>query len=218
MCGCGEQVNMDWTGEWNRFVFGHQRRNETFHARQKEQQPLCGCGCGELTIWDDAGKRWNRYLHDHSFRGDSFLEKQVLVASQPKEAPLCRCGCGESVVMTRDIWNEYIHGHHAWQGGTSAEPYCFDWNSPEFKNMIRKRDGYKCQNPTCWNKYNKRTLHVHHINYVKKNCELLNLISLCCSCNGRANANRKYWQVFYEDIMQYRFMLDGFTLRFKEVM
>ncbi len=92
LCGCGKQVNMDWTGEWNRFVFGHQRRNETFHARQKEPRPLCKCGCGELTLWDMGSKRWNKYMHDHSFRGANFLKNQAIVTSQSKQAPLCLCG------------------------------------------------------------------------------------------------------------------------------
>jgi 5-methylcytosine-specific restriction endonuclease McrA len=42
-----------------------------------------------------------------------------------------------------------------------------------------------------------KALHVHHIDYNKKNCAPWNLVSTCQWCNLRANKNRKYWQDFY---------------------
>jgi len=71
-----------------------------------------------------------------------------------------------------------------------------------FKESIRKRDNYKCQNPDCWENTNSETLNIHHVNYVKKNCHPKNLISLCRSCNARANHNRKYWQKLYTKILE----------------
>jgi len=42
---------------------------------------------------------------------------------------------------------------------------------------------------------------IHHIDYVKKNCHPDNLITLCRSCNSRANKNRDYWQNLYQGMM-----------------
>jgi len=87
-----------------------------------------------------------------------------------------------------------------WKGGVSCEPYCFEWSSKEFKNFIKDRDDNKCQNPYCHK--NTERLAVHHINYIKKDCNINNLITLCYSCNGRANKNRKYWKRLYRRIIR----------------
>ena len=92
--------------------------------------------------------------------------------------------------------------HPNWKGGIAVEPYCDIWADKEYKESIRERDNYKCQNPDCWENTNSETLNIHHVNYVKKNCHPKNLISLCRSCNARANHNRKYWQKLYTKILE----------------
>ena len=57
----------------------------------------------------------------------------------------------------------------------------------------------ECQNPDCWN--TSKRLSRHHIDYNKKNCYLWNIITVCFSCNSRANYNRSFWTEFYQDIM-----------------
>ena len=88
--------------------------------------------------------------------------------------------------------------HYNWKGGISNEPYCDAWADKEYKESIRERDNYECQNPDCW-RVSKR-LSVHHIDYIKKNCGPDNLITLCASCNTRANTNKDYWQDLYTKI------------------
>lgn len=82
-----------------------------------------------------------------------------------------------------------------WQGGISNEPYCDAWADREYKQDILERDNYQCQNLDCWER--SKRLMPHHIDYDKKNCHPDNLITLCGSCNVRANFNRDYWQKFY---------------------
>jgi hypothetical protein len=111
-------------------------------------------------------------------------------------------------------WNNWKTGHRCstcyhlsnlgvgnpnYRGGASCEPYCDLWIDKDFKNDIKLRDGYTCQNPSCWKTTDK--LCVHHIDYNKKNCNFTNLIALCNSCNSRANFNRKYWQKLYNSIV-----------------
>lgn len=91
--------------------------------------------------------------------------------------------------------------HFNWKGGISAEPYCFDWNSSEFKEYIFERDEYKCWN--CGNKYSK--LVRHHIDYNKKNCDPINIITLCRSCHTKTNYNRDVWEDHFKNIMRGRF-------------
>lgn len=94
--------------------------------------------------------------------------------------------------------------HHNWKGGISCEPYCFEWSSKEFKDFIKERDSYTCLNPDCFG--NIHRLNVHHIDYNKKNCDPYNLITLCTSCNARANFNRKWHKAWYQAIIWMRYL------------
>ena len=72
----------------------------------------------------------------------------------------------------------------------------------EYKEILKQRDNYECQNPDCWKTSDR--LCGHHIDYDKMNCIPENIITICLSCNARANKDREYWQEFYTNIMQKR--------------
>lgn len=83
-----------------------------------------------------------------------------------------------------------------WQGGISFEKYTVDWTET-LRRSIRERDKYVCQ--ICGKPQGDKALAVHHIDYDKKNCNPVNLISLCHSCHTKTNSNRNYWiKYFYE--------------------
>jgi len=93
-----------------------------------------------------------------------------------------------------------------WRGGLSLLGYCPIWKDKEFKRDILVRDDYKCQNYFCWNKKgNAGKLVIHHIDYNRKNCHPSNLITLCMSCNGRANKDRKRHKNFYSKIIKKKY-------------
>jgi len=96
-------------------------------------------------------------------------------------------------------------GNSNWKGGISCEPYCHEWSFKEFKDMIKERDGYKCLNPDCHKNCNHLPLHVHHIDNNKKNCDPNNLITLCVSCNSRANKDREWHTSWYQTILNKRY-------------
>ena len=91
-------------------------------------------------------------------------------------------------------------GHPNWRGGISCEPYCDIWIDKEYKKSILERDNYECQNPDCWG--TSKRLTIHHINYIKKHCDPWNLITLCNSCNIRANKDREWHMDYYTGIME----------------
>ena len=91
--------------------------------------------------------------------------------------------------------------HHNWRGGISFEPYCPIWACKEFKEYIKERDGYKCQNPDCWGTADHLPLAIMHIDNDKMNCHPDNLITGCISCNSRANKDRKWHTLWYKAIM-----------------
>jgi len=90
--------------------------------------------------------------------------------------------------------------HRNWQGGISFEPYTYEFNK-QLKELIRQRDGYKCQLCGVPEIENIRKLDIHHIDYVKKNCLPNNLITLCKRCNGKVNSNRDFWEEYFKKII-----------------
>ena len=95
-------------------------------------------------------------------------------------------------------------GNPNWKGGISCEPYCDVWLDKEFKESVLERDSDRCQNPDCWG--TSKRLTVHHIDYNKKNCGPGNLITLCRSCNARANFDRELHKNWYSNLMQQKYI------------
>jgi len=103
---------------------------------------------------------------------------------------------------TRCFCIECKKRHPRWKGGISKEPYCQDWGK-DLKGFVKERDGHRCLNPDCWDK--DKTLSVHHIDYNKKSCVPENLITVCRSCNSRANTDREWHKAWYKAILNKRY-------------
>lgn len=90
--------------------------------------------------------------------------------------------------------------HPNWKGGISFEPYPPGFNN-KLKTSIKNRDEHHCQN--CGTTENLR---IHHIDYIKDNLDECNLITVCNSCNVKANFMRPYWQALYTE----KLLIKGF--------
>jgi len=104
------------------------------------------------------------------------------------------------------IWqsiNQCGENNPMWNGGVSLGVYCPIWTSREFKEYIFERDGHRCQNPDCLG--TGTFLVRHHINYEKKDCNPSNIITVCNSCNARANVDRDWHTAYYQALMDKRF-------------
>jgi len=96
------------------------------------------------------------------------------------------------------------HGNPNWRNGLSQSRYCPIWTNKEFKDYLKWRDRDKfCWNPQCDG--NGKKTFFHHINYIKKDCDPINIIKICNSCNSIANFNREWWKAFYTEVMRRRF-------------
>lgn len=88
-----------------------------------------------------------------------------------------------------------------WKGGLSFLPYSSDFTMA-LKKSIRRRDNYICQE--CKKSEGKELdeygirLAIHHIDFNKNNCNTDNLITLCRSCNSKANKNREFHTIYYK--------------------
>ncbi len=126
---------------------------------------------------------------------------------------ICPEGHGHSMSCTNwkmgfrcpTCWNIRNNGPGAsnWQGGKSFEVYCQVWKDHEYKADIKARDGNRCLNPYCL--CSDGLLHIHHINYNKQDCHPKNLITVCRSCNSKANYDRKWHKAWYQAIMYRRY-------------
>jgi len=84
-----------------------------------------------------------------------------------------------------------------WRGGKSFEPYGMEFNN-KLKKKIRERDNYTCQECGMTEKELGYKLHIHHIDYDKKNNNPDNLISLCRSCHLQTNFKREDWTKYFQ--------------------
>ncbi len=82
--------------------------------QQKNEAPLCACGCKERVKWNKIYKKWEEYLYNHRKRTKKFW---IIPKGNP---PLCICGCNEKVNWNKSLkkWNKYLHNHHG--GGKSC--------------------------------------------------------------------------------------------------
>ena len=80
-----------------------------------------------------------------------------------------------------------------WRGGIARLPYPYKFIVT--KEIVRKRDNNRCM--LCGRLTGYRKLDIHHIDYVKTNCIVTNLVSLCNSCHTKTNNNRKFWTEYF---------------------
>ncbi len=121
--------------------------------------------------------------------------------------------CSNPPEERRKRWSEKRkkENNPNWKGGILEHPYCEKWTE-KLKERIRERDNRICQECSKTEKENIEKLSVHHIHYDKENC-YPDLISLCVSCNTRANGNRYYWEEHFMKILKRRNLLNYFGNR-----
>ena len=87
---------------------------------------------------------------------------------------------------------------------SSFEPYGLEFNN-QLREQIRIRDQFRCQqcfrhqNELYDKKGKKYKLHIHHIDYNKKNNNPENLISLCRNCHTQTNFKREDWEHYFQN-------------------
>jgi endogenous inhibitor of DNA gyrase (YacG/DUF329 family) len=91
-----------------------------------------------------------------------------------------------------------------WKGGTSFEPYDFNFNN-NFKNSIRQRDNQICLVCGIHREKLKKSLDIHHIDYNKLNTCKENCISLCRSCHCKTSFNREHWTKFFQSLLSEKY-------------
>ena len=205
----------DSQGRKRRFVNGHQNRGKTPSdaSRQKmsenhadvsgKKNPMFGKTHSSETKQKIKENQPDISGENHPNYGKIHSPESKQLMSENRTGKCCR----ENNPMfgkhhspeTKQLLSDVASGenHPNWQGGISKLPYCPIWTK-WLKEEIKERDNFQCKNPNC---NNVEDLCVHHIDYDKKNCSANNLITLCRSCNNKANFNREYWKNLYSNII-----------------
>lgn len=109
---------------------------------------------------------------------------------------------------SKNCQDRYLVGEKSpnWYGGVSFEPYGLDFNN-KLKKAVRERDGccMLCNISFYDLKLLKRTIQVHHIDYIKTNNFPQNLITLCVTCHGKTGCNRIHWKIFFQSLLKERY-------------
>lgn len=173
--------------------------------------PLCACGCGKRTKQNYHNTRWNKYIKGHenkNRRASNETRRKMSIAATGKRNPNYGKPRSEETKnkISKARMGQFTGNNNPnWREGISCEPYCDIWLDQGYKQSIKDRDNNECQNPDCRKNCNHMTLCLHHINYNKKDCPPKNLITLCISCNARANFNREICTDFYQNIMSEKY-------------
>jgi len=156
-------------------------------------------------------KELNRIAHLGKFTHDkasclcSFCKAsrgEYCGANNPAKDSLVREKISDSKVGEKNpMYGRTGESSPHWKGGLSFEPYSLDFND-QTKLEVRRRDNFICQ--FCGGAEDSKNLGIHHINYNKKDNRRRNLISLCTSCNVKANYRRGLWQFFFETLQEIR--------------
>jgi len=215
-CGCG-----NYTTPGSRFISGHNSRCRLEEVAEKISKTLKGHSVSEETklkislahIGKNHSEETKKKISlktlrekNGNWKGRKIIKCEVcgtkieVGINSPQIVCCKKCdGIRRSIIYIGPKSSQ-------WRGGISHEPYCYDWSI--IKEYVRERDGDICLNPSCLG--NTRTeegkdICIHHINYNKKNCHPNNLISVCRSCNARANFDRTFWKEWYKTIIVKRY-------------
>lgn len=218
-CGCGELANFR-----RRFVNGHNSvgrsippevRKKISESLSGENHPMYGKRGKDTYLFGKKMSAETKLIQSKArigFRHSRYAKRKIGLAtlgrvhSDATKRKISKSAMGRTMSEeTRIKLSKINRGkfagdkHWNWRGG-SDKSYCPIWNLQDYRDMIFERDNYDCQNPLCWR--NGTKLCRHHIDYDISNCDLSNVISVCLSCNSRANTNRRFWQEHYQNIMK----------------
>lgn len=193
-CGCGQKVEYSkrHKSKLNKFINGHNNRNQQFSEIHKKRQSI-----GMQKAWKSRKPKPIKY-HGKVCRN---CHNIFFIKSADKERMFCSNYCFRKSWSTQHSGinnNMYgIYGERApnWQGGLSFEPYPPEFNST-LKTEIRELYGNRCL--LCNKKQSKRKHDVHHVDYDKENFGFVNLVPLCATCHRKTNFNRKQWMEYFK--------------------
>jgi endogenous inhibitor of DNA gyrase (YacG/DUF329 family) len=133
------------------------------------------------------------------------LSVKCIICGRATEKPLAQYmrNATKRFVCSKECFSTLMSGssNPSWRNGKSFEPYTASFTEA-LKEYIRNRDDGRCM--VCYIKHEdgKKKFPVHHVDYDKSNCDVLNLITLCPSCHGKTTKDRQIWIQFFKQVIE----------------
>lgn len=192
-----EARKIAWSDVEKRNVYLEKMNTEDYKQKQRDSLKRKGNPSKNILVRDKISKSKKGILRS--------IETKKLISIKTKEK------MNNEIVKEKLRNREKLFGdkNKNWKGGISFEPYCEVWSDKEYKATIKRRDHNVCQNCGITKllslKIFECDLNIHHIDYNKKNCIPTNLITVCRTCNSKANGNREFWNLYYKNIMKEKY-------------
>jgi len=218
-CGCGNKLNKyDYLGRVRKFIHGHNSKMEDFRKkasiRTKNRSPPNVGKQASLSTRKKQSESLKKYFKNHDAwnKGIPMTEKQKTNISiikkhnykigKYKKYWLGKKRSKKTVGKIRKTFEKrgisIGKNNSMWLGGLSREPYGVGFNNT-LKRKIKQRDNSICQQCMKHQKELDYPLHVHHIDYNKKNNKQNNLITLCVVCHAQTNFKREDWTNYFQE-------------------
>ena len=201
-CGCGDRIEIKRRHKYDgipKYIIGHNWRNKkrkpfTEEHRNKISEAIKGENhpmYGKKHTKETRQKQSEAKKGDKNYNFGKFMSKEQ--KQKIRDSEIGKIVSEEAKEKLRKYVGKLSSN---WQGGKSFEIYPKEFK--QIKKFILERDNYTCQDPNCVC-VEESDLHVHHIDYNKKNNNPENLITLCNSCHAKTNGKRKrqYWRNYY---------------------
>ncbi len=174
--------------------------NNPMYGKTQTKETIDKISIGNKEYWASLTKEERKQTEEHKSKISDSLKGRI---SPNKGRQAWNKGIPSSEeTKKKQSENRKGNKNPNWNDGSSFEPYAPEFNK-EKKQQILERDNYICQNPQC-NLEENMDLHIHHIDYDKKNNNPENLITLCSSCHTKTNGKKKrqYYTEYYQNIIK----------------
>lgn len=194
LCGCGTELNeYDNRNRKRQYIQGHTRegklQSEETKTKIKEANSKRIRSPEEIKRLQELAKQriGIPLTNEHRFK-ISLTESRKIAWNKDKT------GIYSKELLEKKSLAFRGKNNPRWSDGIQYEPYDDNFTL-SFKNIIRKRDNYKCVLCSILELDLKRRLAIHHIDGNKKNTSLQNCVSLCNSCHNKIHSNKLYIQL-----------------------
>jgi len=181
-------------------------------GKTKETNPaFSNSGVKKGTVPHNKDKKWEEYLSPAAITSiiaaktgrDPWNKDIHGYLSAEALANMSREGATQSEEFKDNLSARMRTPENPWyvDGRSSGENRNYPLEfSKDLKEFIRDRDHRQCQICSKLEEENGQKLHVHHIDYDKKNLDPKNLVALCHQCHAKTNTkkNRPYWISFFK--------------------
>lgn len=192
-CGCGSLITSKWQKYQDiKYIKGHGRKgknnsfqhNQTISSKNKNGKEI-ECSYCKKSFYSQMSKIKNgkKYCSKNCYT-------QSMIGISPSKESIEKSRLSRIGHIVTESTRKKISLANSGEGNGQWKEITIE----KIKHSIRKRDNFICLMCGLHQEKNKKSLDVHHIDYIETNNIPKNLISLCHSCHAKTNkSKREFW-------------------------